>query len=151
MPGLRLGWIVGPPDLVQELWGRTDYTTIAPPSVSDTLACLALEPTTRARILERTRKIVRANLGLLETWMAPQEGRFTYRPPDAGAICYARYSANINSTEFAEKLRVEKDVLVVPGDHFGMDYYLRLGFGTPAEKLLEALDLIQEAFDEVTK
>jgi aspartate/methionine/tyrosine aminotransferase len=32
-----------------------------------------------------------------------------------------------------------------------MDYYLRLGFGTPAEKLLEALDLIQEAFDEVTK
>ena len=151
MPGLRLGWIVGPPDLVQELWGRTDYTTIAPPSVSDTLACLALEPTTRARILERTRKIVRANLGLLETWMATQEGRFTYRPPDAGAICYARYSANINSTEFAEKLRVEKDVLVVPGDHFGMDYYLRLGFGTPAEKLLEALDLIQEAFDEVTK
>ena len=149
MPGLRLGWIVGPPDLVTELWGRTDYTSIAPPTLSDTLACMALEPTTRARILARTGEITRANLGLLETWMATQEGRFTYRPPDAGAFCFTRYSANINSTEFAEKLRVEKDVLVVPGDHFGMDHYLRLGFGAPEETLLEALNLLEEAFDEV--
>ena len=150
MPGLRLGWIVGPPDLVTELWGRTDYTSIAPPTLSDTLACMALEPTTRARILARTGEITRANLGLLETWMATQEGRFTYRPPDAGAFCFTRYSASINSTEFAEKLRVEKDVLVVPGDHFGMDHYLRLGFGAPEETLLEALNLLEEAFDEVT-
>ena len=150
MPGLRLGWIVGPPDLVTELWGRTDYTTIAPPTLSDALACMALEPATRARILDRTGKITRANLGLLETWMATQEGRFTYRPPDAGAFCFTRYSANINSTEFAEKLRVEKDVLVVPGDHFGMDHYLRLGFGAPEEILLAALNLLEQAFDEVT-
>jgi hypothetical protein len=150
MPGLRLGWIVGPPDLVTELWGRTDYTSIAPPTLSDVLACMALEPATRARILDRTREITRANLGLLEKWMATQEGRFTYRPPDAGAFCFTRYSANINSTEFAEKLRVEKDVLVVPGDHFGMDHYLRLGFGAPEETLLEALNLLEDAFDEVT-
>ena len=150
MPGLRLGWIVGPPDLVTEIWGRTDYTSIAPPTLSDVLACMALEPATRARILDRTGEITRANLGLLEKWMATQEGRFTYRPPDAGAFCFTRYSANINSTEFAEKLRVEKDVLVVPGDHFGMDHYLRLGFGAPEETLLEALNLLEEAFDEVT-
>jgi aspartate/methionine/tyrosine aminotransferase len=111
---------------------------------------MALEPATRARILDRTGEITRANLGLLETWMATQEGRFTYRPPDAGAFCFTRYSANINSTEFAEKLRVEKDVLVVPGDHFGMDHYLRLGFGAPEEILLAALNLLEEAFDEVT-
>ena len=149
MPGLRLGWIVGPPDLVTELWGRTDYTSIAPPTLSDTLACIALEPVTRARILGRTKEITLANLGLLETWMATQEGRFTYRPPDAGAFCFTRYSANINSTEFAEKLRVEKSVLVVPGDHFGMDHYLRLGFGAPKETLVQALNLLEEAFDEV--
>ena len=149
LPGLRLGWIVGPADLVQELWGRTDYTTIAPASVSDTLACLALEPATRGRIMERTRGIVRANLGLLEDWMAKQDGRFSYRRPDAGAICYTRYDAPMNSTDFAEKLRVEKDVLVVPGDHFGMDQYLRIGFGNPEDELIEALGRVREAFDEV--
>jgi aspartate/methionine/tyrosine aminotransferase len=149
LPGLRLGWIVGPDALISELWGRTDYTTIAPASVSDALACTALEPETRARIGERTRGIVRANLGLLEGWMAAQDGRFSYRPPDAGAICYTRYAADVNSTDFAEKLRTEKSVLVVPGDHFSMDHYLRMGFGNPEDELLEALDLVREAFDEV--
>jgi len=150
LPGLRLGWIIGPDDLVNELWGRTDYTTICAASVSDALACLALKPRTRALIGERTRGIVRANLGVLEEWMEGQEGRFRYRPPDAGAICYAHYDSPVNSTDLAEKLRVEKSVLVVPGDHFGMDHYLRLGFGNPREELLEGLSRVREAFDEVT-
>jgi aspartate/methionine/tyrosine aminotransferase len=149
LPGLRLGWVLGPDDLVNELWGRTDYTTIAPASVSDQLACVALEPETRARIGERTRGIVRKNLGLIGHWMDEQEGRFRYRAPDAGAICYAHYDAPINSSEFAERLRVEKSVLVVPGDHFGMDHYLRLGFGNPEDELLEGLRRVREGFDEV--
>ena len=150
LPGLRLGWVVAPENLVPELWGRTDYTTIAPASVSDLLACVALEPSTREKIGDRTRSIVRKNLGVLEEWMAAQQGRFSYRPPDAGAICYAHYDAPVNSSEFAEKLRVEKSVLVVPGDHFGMDHYLRLGFGNPEDELLEGLDRVRAAFDEFT-
>jgi aspartate/methionine/tyrosine aminotransferase len=149
LPGLRIGWIVGPEAEIEELWGRTDYSTICPASVSDALACVALEPRTRARIRERTHRIVRENLALLEEWMRAQEGRFRHRPPDAGAICFARYDAPANSSEFAEKLRVEKDVLVVPGDHFGMDGFIRIGFGNPANELLEALGRIRDAFDEV--
>lgn len=150
LPGLRLGWILGPAPHIAQLWGRTDYTTICPASVSDHLATLALEPETRARILRRTRGIVSANLGLLQEWMDAQEGRFRYRLPDAGAICYVHYDAPVNSTDFAEKLRTEKDVLVVPGDHFGMDSYLRIGFGNPEDELLEALGRIRDAFDEVS-
>lgn len=150
LPGLRLGWLMGPDALVNELWGRTDYTTISPASLSDQLACVALEPATRARIGERTRGIVRKNLGVLEEWMAAQDGRFRYQAPDAGAICYTRYDAPINSSAFAEKLRVEKSILVVPGDHFGMDHYLRLGFGNPEDELLEGLDRVRAAFDEIS-
>ena len=149
LPGLRIGWIVGPSDQVAELWGRTDYSTICPASLSDALARVALEPATRARIRARTRGIVRQNLALLEEWMQAQEGRFRYRPPDAGAICFAHYDAPIDSVAFAERLRVQKDVLVVPGDHFGMEEYVRIGFGNPAPELLEALGRIREAFDEV--
>jgi aspartate/methionine/tyrosine aminotransferase len=149
LPGLRLGWIVGPEEHIAALWGRTDYSTICPASLSDALACVALEPRTRQRIRERTRDIVRANIAVVEAWMRDQEGRFRCRPPDAGAICYARYDAAINSTAFAEKLRVEKSVLVVPGDHFGMDRYVRIGFGNPTEELTEALGLVGDAFDEL--
>ena len=149
MPGLRLGWLVGPPALIQELWGRTDYTTISPATLSDRLATLALDPETRGKILSRTRAIIRENLGALRDWMDEQEGLFTYRSPDAGAICYMRYRPSVNSSEFAEKLRVEKDVLVVPGDHFGMDRFLRIGFGPPRDELMEALVRVADAFREV--
>ncbi len=149
LPGLRLGWIVGPPDVIRGLWGRTDYTTISPSTLSDRLATLALEPGTRSRILRRTRKIIRENFGALRDWMEAQEGLFTYRPPDAGAICYVRYRPQVNSSEFAEKLRTEKELLVVPGDHFGMDRYLRLGFGNPRDELMEALERIAQGFREV--
>jgi aspartate/methionine/tyrosine aminotransferase len=149
LPGLRLGWVVGPPSLIQDLWGRTDYTTISPSSLSDHLATVALEPGTRSRILQRTRSIIRENFGAMKDWMEAQGGLFSYRPPDAGAICYMRYRRDVSSSAFAEKLRVEKDVLVVPGDHFGMDRYLRIGFGNPREELLEALGRVAEAFREV--
>ncbi len=150
LPGLRLGWIVAPNDVAEGLWGRTDYTTISPNSISDVLATLALEPDVRARIFARTRGIVRKNLGVLVDWMQAQEGRFSYRLPDAGAICFTRYDAPINSTAFAEKLRTEKSLLTVPGDHFGMDSYLRIGFGNPEDELREGLRRVREAFDEVT-
>jgi len=148
LPGLRLGWVLGPPDLIEELWGRTDYTTISPASLSDHLATIALEPETRAKILQRTRGIIRENFGTMKEWIESQEDLFTYRPPDAGAICYMRYRAEVNSSELAEKLRVEKSMLVVPGDHFGMDRYLRLGFGNPTNELMEGLSRIADTFKE---
>ena len=149
LPGLRLGWVLGPPDMMEGMWGRTDYTTIAPATLSDALACVALEPPTRGKILARTRGILNDNLRLTTEWLDGQAGRFAYRRPDAGAICYARYNTAINSTDFAEKLRTEMELLVVPGDHFGMDGYLRLGFGPPAEELSEALERLGSAFDQV--
>jgi aspartate/methionine/tyrosine aminotransferase len=150
LPGLRIGWVIAPPKVVADLWGRTDYTTICPSALSDTLACVALDPAVRARIRERTQRIVNENHGLLESWMSAQGDRFRYRPPDAGAICFTRYDADIGSTAFAEKLRTEKDVLVVPGDHFRMDGFIRIGFGVPADYLVAALDLVRQAFDEVS-
>jgi len=149
LPGLRLGWIVGPADLIEELWGRTDYTTISPASLSDHLATIALETETRARILQRTRGIIRKNFGAMKEWIESQDGLFTYRPPDAGAICYVRYHAEVNSSDLAEKIRAEKSMLVVPGDHFGMDHYLRLGFGNPIDELMDGLGRISDTFKEL--
>jgi aspartate/methionine/tyrosine aminotransferase len=149
LPGLRIGWVVGPAEMMEGLWGRSDYTTIAPASLSDVLARVALEPTIRRKILARTRKILTNNIALLSSWIDAQDDRFSYRPPDAGAICFTRYRTSINSTEFAETLRTEMDLLVVPGDHFGMDHYLRLGFGLPATELEEALQRMGTAFDAV--
>ena len=132
LPGLRIGWIVAPPSLLASLWSYHDYVTIAPGALSDRLARVALKPERRNRLLERTRDILRRNLPLIEAWLT-EAGGFRWIRPEAGAIVYVHYDYDINSTELVTRLREEQSVLVVPGDHFGMDRYLRLGFGEPPE------------------
>ena len=70
--------------------------------------------------------------------------------PKAGAIAYFRYKLPINSTQLVEKLLHEKSVLIVPGDHFGMDHYLRIGYGPPADYLTAALNRVEEGLKEVS-
>jgi aspartate/methionine/tyrosine aminotransferase len=149
LPGLRIGWVTGPASVIAALWGRTDYTTIAPATLSDHLAVLALQPGTRTRILQRTRGIIRNNLQILRSWLDERADLFRYTPPDAGAICMIRYDAPLGSADLAEKLRTEHDVLVVPGSHFGMESCARLGFGPPPQLLEEALARVGDAFEQV--
>ena len=51
-----------------------------------------------------------------------------------------RYRTPIPSLELAERLRVEQDVLIVPGAHFGMESYVRFGYGLPPAELSAALE-----------
>ena len=60
-----------------------------------------------------------------------------------------RYQHAINSTALVERLRDEQSVLVVPGDHFDMDGYFRIGFGNHPGHVASALDLIGELLDEI--
>lgn len=146
LPGLRIGWIAGPPGVVDELWGVHDYTTIAPGALSDLLARVALSPEGRERLLARTRGIIRANYPVVASWIA-KHGGLSHVAPEAGAIVYVKYDHPINSTQLVERLRVEQSVLVVPGDHFAMDGYLRIGFGSDPDHLRGSLQRIGELMD----
>lgn len=150
LPGLRIGWIVAPPPLVASFWSYHDYVTIAPGALSDRLARVALTPQRRAQLFERTRGILRANLPMIEEWLRTSGG-FSWIRPEAGAIVYVRYDHPINSTELVTRLRKEKSVLVVPGDHFGMDGYLRLGFGEPQEYNRAGLERLRELLASLGK
>jgi hypothetical protein len=149
LPGLRIGWAVAPPNVAEDLWSRTDYTTISPGELTDRLATLALRPDVRARILERTRDYLHTGLDILENWLG--DNGFSWRPPQAGAICFAKYDLPVNSTVLAERLRTERSVLVVPGDHFGLDGYIRFGYGLPPNALRSALDRVAETLAEIVR
>jgi aspartate/methionine/tyrosine aminotransferase len=112
--------------------------------LSDRLARAALVPERRLALLERTRGILRANLPILETWLQAHQDTFTWLPPEAGAIGYVRYRHRINSTVLVTRLREDKSVLIVPGDHFGMDHYLRIGFGEPPASITAGLGRLHD-------
>lgn len=146
LQGLRLGWLVAPAQLREAAWSRKDYTTIAPAVLSDRLARAALEPSVRRRILQRGRALVRSNLAIVREW-GESRADLEFRPPDAGAICLFRYEQPIPSLELAERLRVEHDLLLVPGAHFGLERSFRIGFGEDATKLPDGLRAIGEVLD----
>jgi hypothetical protein len=149
LPGLRIGWIVAPPELVAKLWSYHDYTTISPGALSDTLARRALEPARRAQILARTRRILNENFPIIAEWLDGHGSLFSYVRPDAGAIVYVRYQHGMNSTALVNRLREQKSVLIVPGDHFGMDGYLRIGFGDKTTYLRQGLTRLAELLQEI--
>ena len=150
LPGLRIGWVVGPPVTIEALWGVHDYTTIAPGALSDRLARIALAPGRRERLLARTRGMIRANYPLVRKWIGRRAQALSHVPPQAGAIVFMRYTYAINSTALTDKLREEQSVLIVPGDHFNMDGYLRIGFGSDPAHLVSSLERVGETLDTLT-
>ncbi|MGA8223313.1 MAG: aminotransferase class I/II-fold pyridoxal phosphate-dependent enzyme [Candidatus Acidiferrales bacterium] len=148
LPGLRTGWVVGSPEMAERLWGYHDYTSIGPSMMTDRLASIALEPRRRDWILNRTRKYLQRNYVPLRNWLDINADTFTHIAPRAGAIAWARMPKVWNTVQMAEELRVQKGVLIVPGEHLGMESHVRFGFGGSSEQLHMALVRISEWLEE---
>ncbi len=148
LPGLRMGWIVAPEDIAEKSWLYHDYTSISPGVLSQQISTWALEPSTRQKILSRNRKMLNENLSLFQNWLDKRKHLFDFIPQKAGAMSFVRYHFDMNSTVLTERLRKEKSLLIVAGDCFGMDNYLRLGIGSEKEYLLEGLQRLEEGLEE---
>ncbi len=149
LPGLRIGWLAGPADMIDQIWARHEYTTISATMLSNILAGLALSENVRPALIKRTREYIRKGFPILQDWMNKHPGIFSCIPPQAAAIAFARYDLDINSTMLTDRLVREKSVMIVPGDHFGMDKFIRISFGLPEEYLLGGLTRIHELIDEL--
>ncbi|MGD8439637.1 MAG: aminotransferase class I/II-fold pyridoxal phosphate-dependent enzyme [Holophagae bacterium] len=145
LPGLRVGWIVGPTDTVATAWAYHDYTSITAGTISHMVGAVALSPEVRPRILERTRTLLRCNLAVVSRWVESMHGRFHFTPPAAGGFAYLRYDLPVGSTELSDWLRTAHGVFVLAGDCFGMDRFIRIGIGTETHTLERGLDRIGTA------
>jgi aspartate/methionine/tyrosine aminotransferase len=139
IPGVRIGWIVGPAPLVAECWSQHDYITIGPNRLSDRVACTALESANRERCYARTREILQHNLPVAREWVDTFGGRLSWTEPAAGAIGLMKYAADTPSLHIAERLRLNQSTLIVPGTHVGLEGHLRIWLGGREDFLREGL------------
>src|ERR1019366_4365828 len=65
IPGVRIGWIVGPAGVVAACWSQHDYITIGPNKISDAVARVAVRPENREKLYARTGAI---QIGRAHVW-----------------------------------------------------------------------------------
>jgi len=137
-PGLRLGWIVGPEEVIAEAAKRQDYTTIGSGILSQVLGASVMEPKSRERILARGRALLKDNADLVERWVE-KRNRWSWQRPAAGGMAFLRYSFDMPSEDLSHALREEESVFVVAGSWFGIENHIRIGIGVKTDHLLEGL------------
>lgn len=141
LAGLRVGWLAGPRDFIEETASRRDYTTISCGRLDDLLARIALR--NADRLLERNLKIVRTCAAILDNWVK-SEKRVDYVKPSAGTTAFLHYEYDIPSEEFCKKLYRKDGTFLLPGKCFGeeFDRYLRIGYAYSPDLLAEGLERV---------
>lgn len=149
IPGLRVGWIIGPRNIVADCWSQHDYITIGPNKLSDRMTRVAIQADNREKLYQRTTEILNQNLPLMEKWVTdlPQ---LIYTPSQAGAFSFLKLSGDVPSRDVAEACLNNQSTLIVPGAHFGMEGYLRIWFGGSQAYISEGFRRIGEELHKLS-
>ncbi len=147
LPGLRLGWLVGPEDVVRQCWWFRDYVSLSPGYLNDRLAQIVLR--NRESLMDRTRQIASGNLELVEQWIREREGLIDWVRPRGGLLGLLSYRMDVPSSELADSLARDASVMLAPGSAFGNEHHLRIGFGANPEKFREGLEVAGQYIERV--
>ncbi|MCZ8036512.1 MAG: pyridoxal phosphate-dependent aminotransferase [Novosphingobium sp.] len=140
-PGLRLGWLIAPPEIVRACHERQDYTTIGTGTLAQAIGAHVLQPALRERVLARGRGILSRGRDTVTAWVRERNGWSLVRP-DSGGMAFLSYEAGPPSEDLVASLREEESVFVCAGAWFGLDGHIRIGIGVEHDHLVEGLAAI---------
>lgn len=145
MPGWRIGWGLGPGDLIAKGAALQSQTTSAAAAPSQYASAALLSSEQRECVIEDFRSTLerrrKASLAVLRTvpGIAVQD--------QPGAIYhYIRLGADQDSMDIAEELLARSGVATIPGEAFGTPGYLRITFAGDDELLAEGVRRIADFF-----
>ena len=147
LPGLRIGWIAGSPDLVQKCWSLRDYISLSPGKLNDAIAQLGM--THRDKIVARNTEIIRSNIKEAGKWIADRDF-LSWSPPRGGLLALVKYDLPMDSLPLADRLAVDYSVMLAPGSAFGYEKHLRLGVGQRPDIFAKGLEEAGKCFAELT-
>ena len=142
LAGLRLGWIATHDmSVVKSCLSHRDYNLVSCGVFDEMLAAAALKHSDK--LLERSRKIVRENLQILDNWVS-SEPHVSYVKPKAGTTALVYYDLDISSYEFCEEMYKKTGAFVTPGDCFEVPHSMRIGYAYGKQDLIDGLKAISE-------
>jgi aspartate/methionine/tyrosine aminotransferase len=155
MTGWRVGWMIGPPDVVDAATNLQSHETSNVADVSQRAALAAVTGDLAAvammrEAFDRRRKTIHTMLNEIEgvECLLP-EGAFYAFPSVEGLYGRViRGRTSTSSAELAELAIDEAKVAVVPGEAFGAPGYFRMSYALGDDDLVEGVSRLAKLFGE---
>lgn len=155
MTGWRVGWIIGPKDVVKAATNLQSHATSNVSNVAQVAAVAAvsgdLDAVAEMRTaFDRRRRTIVRMLNEIQGVVCPEpEGAFYAYPSVKGLLGKEiRGKRPATSVELSELILEEAEVAVVPGEAFGTPGYLRLSYALGDEDLAEGVSRMQKLLGE---
>ena len=144
LAGLRLGWIATHDEAaLASMLSHRDYNLISCGLFDEALAGLALKH--KDVLLQRSQKIVRENLAILDAWVQRQP-HVHYTKPLAGTTALVYYDYDIPSEKLCHDMYHATGAFVTPGDCFEQPRSMRIGYAYGKQALIDGLKAIDDYF-----
>ena len=151
MTGWRVGWIIGPNDIVKAATNLQSHATSNVANVSQIAALAAvsgdLSAVDEMKIaFDRRRQLITKMLNEIEGVNCPEpEGAF-YVYPSVKNILGREIRGKVPTTsaELSALILDEVEVAVVPGEAFGTPGYIRLSYALGDDDLIEGISRVQD-------
>ena len=151
MTGWRVGWSIGPADVIKAATSLQSHATSNVANVSQRAAVAALTGDLSAvhemrTAFDRRRRTIVEMLDAVDGFVCPTPtGAFYAYPQVKGAL--GRPVGDMTPTtsvELATAILEQAEVAVVPGEAFGTPGYLRLSYALSDDDLVEGVSRIQK-------
>ncbi len=136
LPGLRVGWCLAAPGLLEKMVRVRDYVTLHLSPLVELIAERAVRHADRLVALRFEQ--AKRNLEIVAGWAASEDGRVGWVRPAGGVTAFPRLPMP-DTEPLCRRLAEDHKVLLVPGSCFGHPAHVRLGFGGASAQLERGL------------
>lgn len=138
LAGLRLGWIACKNvPFVEDCLNKRDYNTISVTPINDMIATFAL--THKDILLKRNESLCIKNLQIVKKFVDESNGKLKFVPPSAGTTCLIKVVGVNDTNQLCLDLIKEYKTLFIPGETFQYPGYLRVGYGSSTQDVIEGM------------
>jgi aspartate/methionine/tyrosine aminotransferase len=155
MTGWRVGWMIGPKDVIKAATNLQSHLTSNVSNVSQRAAIAAVSGNLDAvhkmgEAFNRRRALIVGLLNEIPGFVCPTpQGAFYVYPSVKGALGKTiRGKVANTSAELATIILEEVEVAAVPGEAFGPSGYLRFSYATSDEDIVEGIGRIKKLLAE---
>jgi aspartate/methionine/tyrosine aminotransferase len=150
MTGWRVGWMIGPRDVVRAATNLQSHATSNVANVSQRAALAAVSGDLSAvadmrTAFDRRRRTIVSMLNEIDGVVCPEPQGAFYVYPSVKGVLGRRIAGHTPTTSaaLAELILDQVEVAVVPGEAFGPSGYLRLSYALGDDDLAEGITRIQ--------